>query len=64
LVLGAVYLLGFFGEPYLRKQIPLVTFALFAGLISASQLDRRRLDSEVEEMPAEVPTDLQRRDDV
>jgi len=48
-VLGTVYLLGFIGEPYFRKQIPLVTFALFAGLISASQLDRQRLDVEGEE---------------
>jgi len=42
LVLGTVYLLGFVGEPYLRKQVPVVTFALFAGLLSASQLDQRR----------------------
>jgi len=46
LVLGTVYLLGFFGEPYLRKQVPLVTFALFAGLLSAAQLDQRRSDAE------------------
>jgi O-antigen ligase len=46
LVLGVVYLLGFVGEPYLRKQVPVVTFALFAGLISASQLDLRRSENE------------------
>ncbi len=49
LILGAVYLLGFIGEPYLRKQIPVVTFALFAGLISASQLDKSRSENETRE---------------
>jgi O-antigen ligase len=42
LVLGTVYLLGFIGEPYLRKQVPIVTFALFAGLISSVQFENRR----------------------
>ncbi len=55
LVLGAVYLLGFFGEPYLRKQVPVVTFALFAGLISASQLDQRRFDVEGAEAAIPIP---------
>jgi len=41
-VLAAVYLLGFLGEPYLHKQVTLVMFALFAGLISAEQLDDQR----------------------
>ena len=33
--LGCVYLVGFFGDPYLHKQIPLALFALAAGLISS-----------------------------
>ena len=40
LILGVVYLVGFIGEPYFHKQIPLVTFALFAGLVSADALKR------------------------
>ncbi len=40
-ILGVVYLVGFIGEPYLHKQIPLVTFALFAGLLSADTLDAK-----------------------
>ncbi len=39
LVLATVYLVGFLGEPFFRKQIPLITFALFAGLISADRLE-------------------------
>jgi O-antigen ligase len=39
LILATVYLLGFLGEPFLHKQITLVMFSLFAGLISAEQLD-------------------------
>ena len=39
MVLAAVYLLGFLGEPYLHKQVTLVMFSLFAGLFSAEQLD-------------------------
>jgi len=42
IVLAAVYLLGFLGEPYLHKQVTLVMFSLFAGLTSAEQLDGRR----------------------
>ena len=42
IVLAAVYLLGFLGEPYLHKQVTLVMFSLFAGLISAEQLDDRQ----------------------
>ena len=34
--LGCAYLLGFFGDPYLHKQLPLVLFALSAGVISAN----------------------------
>ncbi len=41
LVLATVYLLGFLGEPYFHKQITLVLFSLFAGLISAEQPDKR-----------------------
>jgi O-antigen ligase len=33
--LGCVYLVGFFGDPYLHKQIPLALFALAAGVISS-----------------------------
>jgi len=39
LILATVYLLGFLGEPFFHKQIPLVMFALFAGLISAEQIE-------------------------
>jgi O-antigen ligase len=39
LVLAAVFLLGFLGEPYLRKQITVVMFSLFAGLVLAEDLD-------------------------
>ena len=34
-VLAVIYLVGFLGDPYLRKQLPLVTFATVAGLVSA-----------------------------
>jgi hypothetical protein len=37
-----VYLVGFLGEPYFHKQVTLVMFALFAGFISAEQLDDRQ----------------------
>lgn len=39
LILATVYLLGFPGEPFFHKQITLVVFSLFAGLIAAEQLD-------------------------
>jgi O-antigen ligase len=39
LILATVYLLGFLGEPFFHKQITLVMFALFAGLIASEQLD-------------------------
>ncbi len=39
LILATVFLLGFLGEPFFHKQVTLVVFALFAGLISAEQLD-------------------------
>jgi O-antigen ligase len=39
LVLAAVFLLGFLGEPYMRKQITVVMFSLFAGLVLAEDLD-------------------------
>jgi hypothetical protein len=45
LILGVVYLVGFIGEPYFHKQIPLVTFALFAGLVSSETLDGERQSS-------------------
>ena len=34
--LGCVYLFGFFGDPFLHKQLPLVLFALSAGIISSN----------------------------
>ena len=34
-VTAAAYLLGFFGDPFLHKQIPLVLFATMAGLAAA-----------------------------
>ena len=34
--LGCAYLLGFLGDPYLHKQLPLVLFALAAGIVSAN----------------------------
>ena len=40
LVLATVFLLGFLGEPFFHKQITLVMFALFAGLISAEDLEK------------------------
>ena len=33
--IGCVYLFGFFGDPFLHKQLPLVLFALAAGIISS-----------------------------
>ncbi len=39
IILATVYLLGFIGEPFLHKQLTLVAFALFAGLIAGEQLD-------------------------
>ncbi|MDH3815922.1 MAG: O-antigen ligase family protein, partial [Acidobacteriota bacterium] len=39
LILATVFLLGFLGEPFFHKQITVVMFALFAGLISGEQLD-------------------------
>lgn len=46
LILATVYLLGFLGEPFFHKQITLVVFALFAGLISAEQLDEASTTSD------------------
>jgi O-antigen ligase len=37
--LAAVYLLGFLSEPFFHKQITLVMFSLFAGLIAAEDLE-------------------------
>jgi O-antigen ligase len=34
-ILVVTYLIGFLGDPYLHKQLPLVLFATFAGLVSA-----------------------------
>jgi hypothetical protein len=34
-LLAVAYLLGFLGDPFLRKQLPLVAFAIVAGLASA-----------------------------
>jgi len=33
--IGLAYLFGFFGDPFLHKQLPLVLFALSAGIISS-----------------------------
>ncbi len=33
--IGCVYLFGFFGDPFLHKQLPLVLFALSTGIISS-----------------------------
>lgn len=41
LILTTVFLLGFLGEPFFHKQITLVMFSLFAGLVSAEQLFTR-----------------------
>jgi len=35
LLVATAYLLGFLGDPFLHKQIPLVLFATMAGLVSA-----------------------------
>lgn len=34
-LLAVTYLVGFLGDPYLHKQLPLVVFATIAGLVSA-----------------------------
>jgi O-antigen ligase len=34
--IAAVYLIGFLGDPYLHKQLPLVMFATVAGMLSAN----------------------------
>jgi O-antigen ligase len=47
-VVASVYLAGFLGEPFLHKQIPLIAFALAAGLISGAQLDEEDLAAPVE----------------
>ena len=35
-ILGCVYLLGWMGDPFLHKQLPLVLFATLAGVVSAA----------------------------
>ncbi len=50
--LTVVYGFGFIGEPYLRKQIPLVAFALVAGVIAAGQLARRGETRDVSQLRA------------
>jgi O-antigen ligase len=35
IALGCAYLIGFMGDPFLHKQLPLVLFALSAGIISS-----------------------------
>jgi O-antigen ligase len=37
IVLATVYLIGFLGDPFLHKQIPLVAFAVFAGLLAQAE---------------------------
>jgi O-antigen ligase len=44
-VVASVYLVGFLGEPFFHKQIPLVAFALVTGLISGTQLDEMEHDT-------------------
>jgi O-antigen ligase len=39
LILAAVYLIAFLGEPFFHKQITLVMFALFAGFIAGDDLE-------------------------
>jgi O-antigen ligase len=34
-LLAVIFLIGFLGDPFLHKQLPLVLFATFAGLVSA-----------------------------
>lgn len=41
LVIAAVYLASFVGDPFLHKQLPLLTFALFAGLTAGARFDER-----------------------
>jgi hypothetical protein len=41
LVIAAVYLASFVGDPFLHKQLPLLTFALFAGLTAGARLDEQ-----------------------
>ncbi len=36
-ILGCVFLFGFIGDPFFHKQLPLVLFALMAGLIGAGR---------------------------
>ena len=40
LVLATTYLVAFLGEPFFHKQITLILFALFAGFISAEDLEK------------------------
>jgi O-antigen ligase len=44
-VIASVYLAAFLGEPFFHKQIPLIAFALVAGLISGTQLDEADVTS-------------------
>jgi O-antigen ligase len=39
LILTCTFLVGFLGDPFFRKQLPLVMFAMAAGLICAHQLE-------------------------
>ena len=45
LVLATTFLIGFLGEPFFHKQITLIAFALFAGFISAEDLEQKRCDN-------------------
>jgi O-antigen ligase len=45
LILATVYLIGFLGEPYFHKQITLVMFALFAGIIAGEDLESEAVDA-------------------
>jgi O-antigen ligase len=39
IVLATVYIIGFLGDPFLHKQIPLVAFAVFVGLLAHAGKD-------------------------
>lgn len=41
LVIAGVYLASFVGDPFLHKQLPLLTFVLFSGLIAGAGLEER-----------------------
>jgi len=48
IVLATVYLISFLGDPFLHKQIPLVAFAVFAGLLAQAEKDPSFRQGELE----------------